>query len=154
LAESGAERITSVDASASYIGVAREEAERRGYVDRTRYHRGDFTELAAGIEPADVVTLDRVICCFDGVEALVRESAKRARRVYGLVYPRYEPWVRVGIRVLNLIQRLRRSDFKVFCHPSDLIERLVGEAGLQPVAVKTTLVWQVVSFERTSVGQA
>ena len=40
------------------------------------------------IEAADVVTLDRVICCYPDMEALVGRSAERALRLYGLVHPR------------------------------------------------------------------
>src|SRR5829696_1265069 len=71
----GAARAEAVDASEAYIRTARAEAERRGYGDRTTGRIGDFVELAASIEPADVVTLDRVVCCYPDGGA--RLSARR-----------------------------------------------------------------------------
>src|SRR5918995_1651288 len=62
LLEAGAERATSVEASVAYVRAAREEAERRGHTDRITHREGDFVALAHLVEPADVVTLDRVIC--------------------------------------------------------------------------------------------
>jgi hypothetical protein len=108
LLEAGAERATSVEASTAYLRVARDEAQRRGHAHRIRYETGDFVAVADRVEPADVVTLDRVICCYPDMEALVGRSADRARRLYGLVYPRDRWWVAVAFRVVNLVLRVSR----------------------------------------------
>jgi 2-polyprenyl-3-methyl-5-hydroxy-6-metoxy-1,4-benzoquinol methylase len=63
LLNAGAGHATSVEASAAYLLVARDEAARPGTTDCVSYHGGDFVALADAIEPADVVTLERVICC-------------------------------------------------------------------------------------------
>ena len=87
LLAAGAAQGTAVEASDAYLSAAAEEAERRGQADRVRQLRGDFVELAGEVEPADVVTLDRVICCYPDMEALVGRSADRARRLYGSSIP-------------------------------------------------------------------
>ncbi|HET7581239.1 MAG TPA: class I SAM-dependent methyltransferase, partial [Candidatus Limnocylindria bacterium] len=87
LLEAGMTSSVDVDASAPFIAAARAEAEERGLGDRTSYRHGDFVALADSVEPADVVTLDRVICCYPDAVRLVSRSAERARRLYGLVYP-------------------------------------------------------------------
>jgi 2-polyprenyl-3-methyl-5-hydroxy-6-metoxy-1,4-benzoquinol methylase len=84
----GVRSATDVDASGAYLEIAREEAQRRGYGDRLTYRHGDFVELAQEIEPADIVTLDRVVCCYHNMPALVGASSAKARQLYGLVYPR------------------------------------------------------------------
>src|SRR6266480_1931756 len=63
--------------------LVREEAARQGHAERLRLHRGDFVDLAPELPPADIVTLDRVICCYPDLPALVGLSAAHARRVYG-----------------------------------------------------------------------
>ncbi len=40
------------------------------------------------MDDADIVTLDRVGCCYLAVDELVTASAAHARRLYGLVLPR------------------------------------------------------------------
>src|SRR5689334_19226111 len=77
LLDAGAERATSVEASSAYLRAAREEAERRGHAGRISYQAGDFVAIADRVELADVVTLDRVICCYPDMEALVSRSADR-----------------------------------------------------------------------------
>jgi magnesium-protoporphyrin O-methyltransferase len=64
LLEAGAASAVDVDASREYLAIARAEAERRGLADRVEYRYGDVVELAADLPPADIVTLDSVICCY------------------------------------------------------------------------------------------
>src|SRR5918996_448755 len=88
LLAAGAAHVTSIDASDAYIQSARDESERRSLTGRVTYYHGDFGELAETIPPADIVTLDRVINVYPEWKQLIRISAARARRLYGLVYPR------------------------------------------------------------------
>lgn len=149
LLDAGAERATSVEASAAYLRAAREEAERRGHADRINYHAGDFVALADRIEPADVVTLDRVICCYPDMEALVGRSADRARRLYGLVYPQDRWWVGLGIRVTNLIMRGLRRAFRAYLHPTSGVDAVARQHGLAPkLTCRVGPVWQVAVYVR------
>jgi len=92
--------------------------------------------------------LDRVVCCYDDVEALVSLSAAKARKLYALVYPRSEWWVKAVLFFENLGYRLRRSPFRAFVHPTELVDRLVRTAGLQVVYHNSTFSWQVVIYQR------
>jgi hypothetical protein len=149
LLAAGAEHATSVEASSAYLRVAREEAERRGTAGRVSYHEGDFVALADGIEPADVVTLDRVICCYPDVEALVGRSAERAGRLYGLVYPRDTWWVRLGIGSTNLAMRLGRRAYRAYVRRSSTVDAEARQRGLTPRLRRGVgPVWQVVLYTR------
>jgi hypothetical protein len=149
LLEAGAERATSVEASAAYLRAAREEAERRGNGDRISHRAGDFVALADDIEPADVVTLDRVICCYPDMEALVGRSAARARRLYGLVYPRERWFVALGLRITNLAMRLSRRAFRAHLHPTRAVDAAARAQGLEPRFTSPAgPVWQVVVYIR------
>src|SRR3990170_69781 len=97
LARAGVGRIASVDASSSYLAAQRAEAERLGYAPRASYLSGDFVTLADHIPDSDIVTLDRVICCYPDMRSLVSLSAARARRLCGIVYPRGTWWNAVGV---------------------------------------------------------
>src|SRR6266508_5102310 len=63
LLAAGAASAIDVDASSAYLATARAEAERRGVGERVAYRRGNAVDLAPELPSADVVTLDRVICC-------------------------------------------------------------------------------------------
>jgi magnesium-protoporphyrin O-methyltransferase len=71
LLDAGAGRVVSVETSTTYLQAAHEEADRRHYTDSIQSYHGDFVDLAAEIPQADIVTLDRVLCCYQDVTALV-----------------------------------------------------------------------------------
>lgn len=148
LLRAGAERATDVDASTAYLAAARAESERQGSAGRVSYLHGDFVALAPTVEAADIVTLDRVVCCYPDMPALVGAAAGRARRLLGLVYPRDQWWVRGGIRLLNLGLAWQRTAFRVFCHPTAAVDAEVARAGLRKRLVRTRGPWQVVVYER------
>ena len=148
LLRSGAIAATSVEASSAYIQVAREEAVRASIEHRITYVHGDFVSLAASIPEADIVTLDRVICCYDDVKALVSLSASKARRLYGVVYPRSTWWTRLPLFIENMEYRLRQSPFRAFVHSSQLVDRLIRNAGLGLVYQRNTFAWQVLVYQR------
>ncbi len=148
LLAAGVTRATNVDASSAYLAASRAEADRHGYGDRVRYHLGNFVELAPDIPPADIVTLDRVICCFDEMEALVGLSARRAKRLYGVVYPRSSWWVRLGAVGENLMLRLRRSPFRTFIYATQDVEAVISAQGLARVYHRNSGIWQVALFAR------
>jgi 2-polyprenyl-3-methyl-5-hydroxy-6-metoxy-1,4-benzoquinol methylase len=149
LLAAGAAHVTSVDASASYLEAAREEARRRGIEDRVTYRHGDFVELAESVPPADIVTLDRVLNVYPEWKRLVELSSVRAQRLYGLVYPRNTAMVRFVILVMNLILRVKRKPVRAAIRPADEIERIARANGLVPHASQDIgPAWQVVVYRR------
>lgn len=148
LIEAGVKDATDIDASKAYIRAAREEAERRGIAERVCFQHGNFVDIAAQISPADVVTLDRVVCCYPDMENLVGLSAARANKLYGLVYPRDTWWARLGVKVLNVFFRLQRKPFRTFVHSTQAVDAIVRSHGLRRRYYAVTMVWQVVVYSR------
>jgi predicted TPR repeat methyltransferase len=146
----GAASLTDVDLSRNYLRAAEDEARDRGYADRAEFRFGDFVALAAegSIGDADVVTLDRVLCCHGDWRSLVAASASRARRLYGVVYPVDRPWTRVASVLGNAVMWLLRSDFRFHIHPDRAVDRLVREHGLTRRYRRGGLIWQTVLYRR------
>jgi magnesium-protoporphyrin O-methyltransferase len=138
----------SVDASTAYVSAARDEARRQRLDDRIEYHHGDFVALASDIPPADVVTLDRVICCYHDMPGLVGHAAEHARQVLGLVYPLDAWWVRIGLALENLFQRLKGSPFRAFVHPTAAVEAILHAQGLERRSYHRSGVWQIAVYTR------
>ncbi len=152
LLEAGARRSVGVDASSAYLEVTREEAERRGVADRMAYHWGDFVDVAVDLDRADIVTLDRVICCYPDHEALIAASAARARMTYALVYPRDEWWMRAVPAAINLYFRIRRSPMRFYLHPTQRVDAAVRRQGFSPQICRKTPLWQVAVYRRETPG--
>lgn len=143
LVPAGVTQVTSVEASRAYLAAAREEAERQGYADRLTAHHGDFVTLAASIPDADIVTLDRVICCYPDMAQLVAASAAHARTLYAIVIPRDTWWMRLGIGLQSLPYWLHRASFRIYAHRVRTIEAGIRRAGLKRHTRRTTLTWDI-----------
>ncbi|MGJ3239818.1 MAG: class I SAM-dependent methyltransferase [Anaerolineae bacterium] len=140
-----------VDASSAYINVATEEAQRRGHLDRITFQHGDFVQLAPQIDMTDIVTLDRVVCCYPDFEALIDLSSQRAREVYALVYPRDHLLSKSLIPVFNFFAfRIWGNPFRTYIHDSQAIDAIIRNNGLECLARHTTSLWQVLVYRRAS----
>jgi len=149
LLEAGVIHAMSVDASAPYLTAAREEGQRRGQGDRVTYVHGDFVDLADSVAPAEIVTLDRVINVYPNWERLTELAAKRAQRLFGLVYPRDSRMTRLVLFGMNLMLRLKGRPVRGAIRSSDVIERIARENGLVPhVSRDVGPAWHVAIFRR------
>ena len=81
----GAERATGFDLGPGAIREARSLAADRGLSERTVFAIGDGAEIA--LPPADVVSLNRVLCCYPHVDALLANTLGAAGSVYGFTAP-------------------------------------------------------------------
>jgi magnesium-protoporphyrin O-methyltransferase len=148
LLKTGIGHAVLVDGSTASLDVAREEARRLDMSDRIEFVEGDFVKLVGAIEPADIVTLHRVVCCYPDADALVGGSAARVRTVYGLVMPRDRFIVRIAVRLENLWFRLRRRAFRAYVHPTARVDEIVAANGLQKRSEQHTAFWRVVIYDR------
>lgn len=148
LLEAGAGAVTAVDASSAYQQAARVEAERRGVSARIQFRLGDFVALAPQVAAADIVTLDRVVCCYPEMEPLVRLSAERCRRLYGLSYPRYRWPVRAVVGTENAFRGLFGNPFRSFVHSPVEMDRLLTGLGFKRQSAVRTFAWEIAVYAR------
>ena len=148
LLAAGAERLVHVDASPAYLEMARRRYAEGGWADRVRTVAGDFADLAEPLEPADVVTLDRVVCCYPDYRALLSRAARHARQALALSYPRNRWYVRAVIAIENFWHRIVRNPFRAFVHPPASLAAVLEGAGLRCMAKRGTRIWVVEVYRR------
>jgi magnesium-protoporphyrin O-methyltransferase len=103
--------------------------------------RGDFLDVQARLPVADLVILDRVVCCYPLYAELLTAALERAGRALAYSYPRDRWYVRAGASLENAVRRVW-NPFRTFVHPEAAMERLVASAGFELAARAHTLVWQ------------
>jgi len=141
LLQRGAASAVGVDLAPAMIEEAEALAREDGLADRTRYRVGDFVEEAGTFEPADLVILDKVICCYPDARRLVEASVARARRAYAFSIPRYRWYTRLGVGMVALALRLVRSDFRPYVHDPEQIDAWLRAAGFSRCYENHTIAW-------------
>ncbi len=139
---------TLVDESSAYQAVARELAGEHGTMDRYTFVAGDFVDVQPTLPDADLVTLDRVVCCYPNVERLLGAVADTGASWCGLSYPKNRWYIRVVMAAINASLWLRRTDFRVFVHPEQHIWGLLEKQGFRVCHESGTFVWKIVLLER------
>ena len=150
LFKEGLAKAIHVDASRSYQAVSKKEMESAGFSDRAAYYFGDFTDLAVELPVADIVTLDKVICCYPDMNKLLNKSLNKAGRIYALVFPRETVIAKAAFRVVNLWFRILKSDFRTYLHPVDQVVSTIQSNGFNRKTHHKTFFWHIMTFERES----
>jgi magnesium-protoporphyrin O-methyltransferase len=143
-----ADEATHVDASSAYLKEAKNEAARRGHSDQVRFIHADFTDVASELPTADIVTLDRVVCCYPNFRRLLKSAAEHSQRALAFTYPREIWYLRIALRLMNFFQRLRRDPFRVFLHPVAEMDALLKREGFQRVTQRRLFVWEMALYQR------
>jgi magnesium-protoporphyrin O-methyltransferase len=139
---------TLVDESSAYQAVAGDLAAERGTSERCTFVHGDFVQVRQAIPEVDLVTLDRVVCCYPEYVPLLSAVGDTGARWCALAYPRNGRHIRAVISLLNLGFRLRRTDFRVFVHPERRMLQVLEAAGFRSIAEGGTFVWRTRLMER------
>jgi 2-polyprenyl-3-methyl-5-hydroxy-6-metoxy-1,4-benzoquinol methylase len=141
LLKRGATSGIAVDMSEAYIAAASEEASRQNLSGAIRFVHGDFVTVAPQLAAADLVTLDRVVCCYPDDRALIDESLRHARHSIALSYPRDAWYVKLVMSVENLLRRARGNPFRTFIHSPVVMQRRIEDAGFHLASRASTVAW-------------
>jgi len=148
LLRAGAATATNVELTRTYETVASELLSESGLAGRVDRRLGDFVVLAAETPAADVVVMQRVVCCYPDADALVGAAGRHARRLLLMSFPVERWWLRVGVAAINALLALRRDALRVYLHPFARIRAAAEREGLRLASRERGLFWQIVAFER------
>ncbi len=148
LFKSGLSQATEVEGSSAYLEAAKKEAERQGYLDEVNFIQGDFVEMVKEIPSADIVTLDKVICCYPDLQTLVGLSSQKAGKIYGVIYPVDTWWMKFGVRIPNFFFKIKHNPFRLYIHPTQAIEALIRKSGFKRKFYCKLFRWHVAVYQR------
>jgi len=144
----GAARATNLELSAAYDEEARALLAEAGLLERVERRVHDIAVDPESVEPADVLVLHRVVCCYPDYERLLGAAADRARRVLVFTYPPRNAASRALFALANAWMRLRGREFRAFAHPPRAMLEVVRARGFQPYAYRRARIWQGAAFIR------
>jgi len=150
LLKAGMAQAVNVELTPTYEAAAAELIAEAGLGDRVERSVMDFAEADSSVEAADVVVMNRVICCYPDMPRLAGAAADRAKGMLVMSFPNRRWWTRLGLTVANFGFRIVRLQFRVFLHPPAQISAAVEQRGFKTALNQPGLLWQLVAFERTS----
>src|SRR5947208_16446269 len=152
----GASSCMGVDLSSAAIHEANEFAKESGLQDRARF------EVANGASiqhpTADIVVMDKVLCCYPDADSLLKTALASSSDLLGFVVPRDEGLMkramRSGIGLINLVERMRKTGFRLYLHPLSFLDGLLIDNGFQRSSKAKSRFWLVFLYERAGPGAA
>jgi 16S rRNA G966 N2-methylase RsmD len=148
LLKAGATRAISVELTPTYEQVALELLHEAGFEDRVERKVMDFARSAGEFEVADIVIMNRVICCYPDMPVLAGAAADHAGEVLVMSFPKQTWWTRALLSLGNLALRVTRRQFQVFIHPPAQILAEAERHGLHKALNAPGFFWQVAAAQR------
>ena len=148
LLRAGAAGAVNVELTPTYEHASQQLLAESGLEGRVERRLMDFAESADQVEAADIVIMNRVVCCYPDMPRLAGAAAAHARSVLVLSFPRRTWWTRVLLGLGNVALRVTRRHFHIFLHTPREILATAERAGLQSAVVQPGLFWTVASLSR------
>lgn len=148
LLKAGLASAVSIELTPTYEEAARALLREAGVADRVERKVMDFAAANGAVPAADIVILNRVICCYPDMPRLTGAAADHASQMLVMSFPKERWWTRLGLAAGNAMLRLARREFQAFVHPPASILAIAEQRGLQTVSNETGFVWQVVALQR------
>lgn len=144
----GAARVTNLEISDSYETEAAHLLERSGLAGRVTRRLLDIARAPEQVEPADVVVLHRVVCCYPDYRRLLSAAGGHARKVLVYSHPADNVLTRAVIWSENSLRRLRGNTFRAYVHPPEEMVRAAEAEGLAVGYRHHARDWEVVGLVR------
>lgn len=144
----GASTVTNLEISTNYEAEAARLLERTGMAGRVDRRFHDIAAAPDEVEPADVVVLHRVVCCYPDYQKLLTAAGTHARRLLVFSHPASNLATRTVIGSENLLRRVKRNDFRAFVHPPEDMVAAAQGTGLSTTYRHHSRSWDVVGLAR------
>ena len=150
LLKAGAARAVSVELTPTYEDVAHQLVEEAGMSQRVERKVMDFARAAAEVDAADLVIMNRVICCYPDMPRLAGAASDHARELLVMSFPKRTWWMRIAMLLGNAVLGVTRREFHIFLHSPKSILATSEQHGLRAVLSESGVVWTVAALRRAA----
>lgn len=148
LLHEGAAAAIGIEISEGMLERARRHAEELGFKEKTVYIQGDFVERCSEIPVSDVAILDKVVCCYADIAALIESSVRATSHLLVITHPRKNLVTTILFKGHIALARLFRFSFHPYWHDWDAMRATIIGDGFELVSASSTAVWQALVFKR------
>jgi tRNA G37 N-methylase Trm5 len=150
LLKSGATSAISVELTPTYEQVALELLHEAGFEDRVERKVMDFVDAADDVAAADIVVMNRVVCCYPDLPRLESAAADHARQTLVMSFPKERWWTRIVVWMANVGMAMTRRQFRIFLHPVAQIVAVGESHGLKRSVTRAGRFWEIAMMQRAA----
>jgi precorrin-6B methylase 2 len=148
LLKAGLARAVSVELTPTYEESAAELLREAGFEDRVERRVMDFVDAGLEVETADIVVMNRVICCYPDLARLAGAAADHTRGLLVMTFPKERWWTRAIAWMANVGIAMTRREFRIFVHPVAQILATGEQHGLKLSVNSPGVFWQLAVMRR------
>jgi magnesium-protoporphyrin O-methyltransferase len=148
LLKAGMASVVSIELTPTYEESAAELLREAGLEGRVERKVMDFVDAGAEIPAADIVVMNRVICCYPDLPSLAGAAADHAKGLLVMSFPKERWWTRLVFWTANAGMAIARREFRVFLHPMANISAVTEHHGLKQSINRPGFFWQIAAMRR------
>ncbi len=148
----GAAKATTLELSPAYDDEARRLAQEAGVADRAHRVVADIATAPQDVEPADLVVLHRVVCCYPDFERLLGAAASHCLSRLAFSHPPRNVVTRGFSAAQNAAFHAVGRRYRSFVHPPAAMVDTVVAHGLRPVLAGHGMIWRVQGLAVSTAG--
>lgn len=150
LLKAGAARAVSIELTPTYEEVATRLIAEAGLKGRVERKVMDFAQASDEVDAADLVIMNRVLCCYHDMPRLAGAAADHAQRLLVVSYPKRTWWTVIGLGLANVMLRLMRREFRIFVHRPAEIVATTERSRMRRVHDERGFLWTITAMQRTA----
>ena len=150
LLKAGATRAVSVELTPTYEASAAELLRETGLEGRVERRVMDFVDAGAEVNAADIVVMNRVVCCYPDLPRLEGAAAEHALGTLVMSFPKERWWTRAVVWMANAGMALTRRQFRLFLHPVAQIWAIAESHGLERSVSRPGMLWEIAAMQRSA----
>lgn len=150
LLKAGLAHAVSVELTPIYEASAAELLREAGFEDRVERRVMDFVDAASQVAAADVVVMNRVVCCYPDLPLLEGAAAAHALHTLVMSFPKDRWWTRAVVWMANVGMAITRREFRLFLHPAAQIWATGESHGLERSVSRRGVFWEIAAMQRAA----
>jgi hypothetical protein len=148
LLKAGASRAVSVELTPTYEASAIELLREAGLEGRVERRVMDFVDAGAELAAADIVVMNRVVCCYPDLARLEGAAAEHTLQTLVMSFPKERWWTKAVVWMANAGMVLTRRQFRLFLHPVAQIWATAESHGLERSLSRPGMLWEIALMQR------
>jgi methyltransferase family protein len=150
LLKAGLARAISVELTPTYEASATELLREAGLEDRVERRVMDFVDAGSDVGQADIVVMNRVICCYPDLPRLAGAAADHTRGTLVMSFPKERWWTGALMWMANAGMGIARREFRIFLHPLAQILATGEQHGLKLSIDRPGVFWEIAAMRRAT----